>query len=136
MSVNPIDLFGQHAGTIWQILQTSGPLSEPKIMEITGINTEDFYTAVGWLARENKIIKSGSLYILGETNLTPKIGRDAGKIWQVLDIWGDVNLLSIKLLARIDEEAIFSALGWLAREGKIEITQTNSEKASLHVWLK
>jgi hypothetical protein len=117
--VDVIDYVGGNAGKLWNALNSEGPLVEGKLMKKTGLKSNDFYTAVGWLARENKIRKDDATYMLGETNLTDSIGRDAGKVWRVLDTWGEVDLTSISRLARIDEKDVFSAIGWLAREGKI-----------------
>jgi len=33
-----------------------------------------------------------------------------------MDIWGEVNISTIKRLADIDDKETYSALGWLARE--------------------
>ena len=75
-------------------------------------------------------------YELGETNLTPKIGKDAGKVWRVLDTWGEVDVSSISRLARLEENDVFSAIGWLAREGKIEGRIINAEENKIKFWLK
>ena len=56
---------------------------------------------------------------LDKTNLTHKIGNNAGRIWKILDIWGDIDIQSIQRLADIQEEEVHTALGWLAREDKI-----------------
>jgi hypothetical protein len=59
-------------------------------------------------------------YKLGETNLTDRIGTNAGKIWTVLSTQKEVDITSIAPLAQIDKRDAFCALGWLARENKIE----------------
>jgi hypothetical protein len=60
------------------------------------------------------------LYNLGETNLTNKVGADAGKVWKVLETRGNVDVLDIANITQLDEREVYSALGWLARENKIE----------------
>lgn len=112
--------FGQHAGEVWKKLEKHGTLSATKLMEMTRLKKFEFYAAVGWLAKENKIYKDGVAYKLGETNLTDEIGRDAGKLWNVLKKWGEVNGPYISRLAGLDEENTYYALGWLAREDKIK----------------
>ena len=102
----------------------------------TKLKNNMFYSAVGWLARENKITKDNIVYRLGETNLTPKIGMDAGKVWKVLDTWGEIDVTSITRLARIEEKDVFSAIGWLAREGKIEGKVINTKENKIKFWLK
>ena len=112
--------FGENAGKIWMTLHKRGTLSKRKILENTKIKDHEFYTAVGWLARENKIYKEkNNYYKLENTNLTPTIGNNAGKVWNVLNVWGEVDIPTIKRLTEIDETEVYSALGWLAREDKI-----------------
>ena len=116
---NTVDSYGHFAGKIWQSLISFGPQTKKKIIENTGLNDNEFCFGVGWLAKENKISKDKMKYQLGETNLTSKIGYDAGMVWKILDMWGEVNLDSISRLAHIKEEDVFSAVGWLACEDKI-----------------
>jgi len=136
MTINVVDTYGQHAGKLWQVLHSMPSLPEQKLLEITKLTTDDFYSAVGWLARENKIFKSVNQYSLGETNLTTKIGSHAGRLWRVLDIWGTIDVVSLQRLTRLEDSDLFAALGWLAKEGKIDISRTSSQKQSMRVWLK
>ena len=132
-----VSLFGDQAGTIWQILHTCGPLSEPELLTLTHLTEPQLYTTIGWLARENKIRKENNTYMLGETNLGPFIGKDAGKIWRALEIWGEVDVLSLSRLSRIVEHDVFTAVGWLAREGKVDgAISTIDEKKKILFWLK
>ncbi|MCX6667712.1 MAG: winged helix-turn-helix domain-containing protein [Euryarchaeota archaeon] len=117
---NILEEFGINAGKIWETLNSQGPLTEAKLMQTTRLSDDEFYSAIGWLARENKICKDGMTYKLGETNLTDKIGANAGKIWTVLSSQKEVDITSIAPLAQIDKRDAFCALGWLARENKIE----------------
>ena len=130
-----ITSFGDHAGAVWRALHEQGTLSEQELLRLTHLNVQQLHAAVGWLARENKIIKANTTYALGETNLTA-IGRDAGKVWRVLDIWGEADVVSLSRLARMTEPDVFSAMGWLAREGKIENVGTTDEKQNIIVYLK
>jgi len=118
--INIIDEFGRNAGELWKALNTHGPLPETKLMENARLQEDEFYVAIGWLARENKVCKTGPLYKIGETNLTNKIGADAGKVWKVLETRGKVDVLDIANITQLDEREVYSALGWLARENKIE----------------
>ncbi len=111
---------GQNAGKIWKVLSLQGPLTESRLMSSTMLDEDQFQAAVGWLARENKISKSGSFYRLGATNLTDKIGADAGKLWSTLAKNNEIDVSVIAKLAHLDEKDAYSALGWLARENKIE----------------
>jgi len=116
--------FGENAGKIWSTLNENGPLKEREIKSITQLDDIDFHTAVGWLARENKISKDDEgVYKLDNTNLTPLIGTNAGRIWKIIDIWGEMEFPSIKRLADEDDSNVYSAIGWLAREEKIEFNE-------------
>lgn len=47
------------------------------------------------------------------------IGVWAGIVWQTLNERGTLSIHSLKQITTLDDEAIYSAVGWLAREGKI-----------------
>lgn len=116
-----VEEFGYSAGKIWNELNTHGPLNEKELIKNTKLPKNNFYAAIGWLARENKIQFENNLYILGETNLTEEIGKNAGKIWKTLEKNKETDIPSITRLAKIKETNIYHALGWLAREDKILI---------------
>lgn len=124
MTTNMVEEFGRNAGKVWTTLNSYGPLSEVKLMNTAMLNENAFYAAIGWLARENKVRKDVFLYKLGETNLTDAIGEKAGKIWDVLCNQKEIDLATIgKILmqkGQMNEKDVFAALGWLAREGKLE----------------
>ena len=52
MDINNI---GNNAGVIWNALNTNGKMSESKLKKETGLASAEFYTALGWLAREGKL---------------------------------------------------------------------------------
>jgi len=114
--------FGENAGKIWRVLHEEGSLSKEKLLEFTQLTESDFHGAVGWLSRENKIFEE-DYYTLDETNLASEIGSNAGKVWKVLDIWGEIDISTLKRLAGIDEVDVHTALGWLAREDKIWVDE-------------
>lgn len=47
---------GAAAGKIWQYLDTNGPSSVTKIEKETGISSKDVQRAIGWLAKEDKLL--------------------------------------------------------------------------------
>jgi len=112
--------FGENAGKIWISLNTFGPQNESSLIKNTRLSLEDFFSGIGWLARENKIYKDGPYYKLGETNLTNIIGEYAGKVWRLLESQGQVEVPSIARITQIKIQDAYSALGWLAREDKIK----------------
>ena len=121
---NVLAEFSMGADKIWKLLNTQGSISETTLLNMTKLNEETFYGAIGWLARENKIYKGGSIYKLGPTNLSAKIGEDAGKIWTLLSNIKEADIPSIIKLSKIGETDAFAALGWLACEQKIESKNT------------
>ena len=112
------------AGKIWAAMEEQRCFEKDKILKATQINENEFYAGIGWLARENKIFEEDEAhYGIGTTNLNSKIGIKAGRVWKVMDIWGEVNLSTIGRLADMSEKEIYSALGWLAKEDKIYISE-------------
>lgn len=112
--------FGDNAGKIWLVLNEEGCLKKKKILKFTQLNDDDFFTGVGWLAKENKIFKEEKdCFKLDTTNLEPEIGAHAGRVWKILDIWGETDFTTIKRLSDLDDNEVHCALGWLAREDKI-----------------
>ncbi len=124
----PTENFGKDAGKIWVTLNRYGPLNVNSLQKNTKLSENNFYAAVGWLARENKICKTGTKYELRETNLTNKIGADAGKIWNLLYSQGNCDINSIAKNTQITVRDAYSALGWLARENKIWMARERSNK--------
>ena len=119
--------FGDNAGLIWRILNENGPTSKYDLLKKSNLDKNELNAALGWLARENKICRDGkdTYWLDHNTNLTPEIGKNAGKVYKVIDIWGDVDIPILKKLVNAEEEEIFSALGWLAREDKILTDEKN-----------
>ena len=117
---NIVEQFGRNAGEIWKALSTLGPLTETKLKETTKLQEDEFYAAIGWLARENKICKDGNTFKLGETNLTNKIGGAAGKVYTAFETSNEVDVSEIPQLTDLEPKDVHAALGWLARENKIE----------------
>ncbi|MBN1280680.1 MAG: winged helix-turn-helix domain-containing protein [Candidatus Thermoplasmatota archaeon] len=131
-----VSMFGEYAGTIWQTLHQLGPLSEKELLAKTHLTVPQLHAAIGWLARENKIRKENNTYAIGDTNMNPTVGKDAGKIWHALNVWGEVDTLSLSRLSRLKESEVFSAVGWLAREGKVDGVLKNIDEKKILFWLK
>ena len=114
-----IRAFGCNAGKLWQALNNDGPQVQTKLLKKANLRIDEFYTAVGWLARENKICKEKRTYRLGETNLTEEIGKNAGKVWETLGHEDEIDVSTISRITNLNKNDCYSALGWLGREGKI-----------------
>jgi hypothetical protein len=126
---NIVEEFGQNAGKVWQALSEKGPLSETKLINTTFLNEHQLHLAVGWLARENKIRQNGTVYKLGDTNLVDKIGADAGKIWTVISSKGEIDVSSLAKLAKVNVKDVYTAVGWLARENKVDAKTVMKQKS-------
>lgn len=55
-----------------------------------------------------------------------KIGTNAGLVWKALEK-GEASLKAVKKAAKLNEKDLNMALGWLAREGKIELFDVDGE---------
>ncbi len=47
---------GETAGVVWRVLNASGPMSLAKLVKAAGQPRDTVMQALGWLAREDKII--------------------------------------------------------------------------------
>lgn len=56
--------------------------------------------------------------------LIQKVGEAAGLIWQALDSQGPLKLTALKKQFKTNDTILNMALGWLAREDKIEMSAT------------
>ena len=52
---NLIDTIGEDAGKVWKLLETQGDVNVSSIVKIARIKIQDAYSALGWLACEDKI---------------------------------------------------------------------------------
>ena len=53
-----------------------------------------------------------------------QIGEAAGLVWQALHKNGPLSLTKLVKQVTVPRDLILQALGWLAREGKIEIIES------------
>ena len=66
-------------------------------------------------------------------SLNPQVGEIAGRIWHLLNDEGPQTLAQLKRQLNGSSELVSFALGWLAREDKVEL---NQDKKSYRVTLK
>lgn len=60
---------------------------------------------------------------------TEVIGTNAGSVWVALNTAESLGVKQLKKMTKLKDKEIFAALGWLAREGKINIdTDPEDEK--------
>lgn len=58
--------------------------------------------------------------------LNEKIGNNAGLIWSVLES-GNLNVKAVKKATKLNEKDLNLALGWLARENKVQFNEVEGE---------
>lgn len=60
------------------------------------------------------------------------IGLNAGKVWEALNAADAMGVKQLKKVTKLKDKELFAALGWLAREDKIEIAvDDEDEKESI-----
>ncbi len=57
--------------------------------------------------------------------MNEEIGTMAGAIWRALDVNGETTLAKLKKELKATSPVFDWAIGWLAREDKIELTMEN-----------
>jgi hypothetical protein len=60
------------------------------------------------------------------------IGETAGKVWKILHERGAISLSAVEKQVGAPKALVDMAIGWLAREGKIDLKQ---EKRSIQISL-
>ena len=56
------------------------------------------------------------------------IGLWAGSVWNALnDANGNLGVKGLKKATKLKEKEIYAALGWLAREGKVNIEEAETD---------
>ena len=57
-----------------------------------------------------------------------KIGTNAGSVWNALnEAVGAMNVKDLKKITKLTEKDLYAALGWLAREDKIEFSEVEKD---------
>lgn len=64
-----------------------------------------------------------TLQLTQSTSLIPAIGETAGRVWHTLDEEGQLRVSTLQRQIDVPAMVLHLALGWLAREDKIEIAQ-------------
>lgn len=52
---------------------------------------------------------------------TETIGTWAGQVWNALNEADVLSLKQLKKITKLKDKEVYAAIGWLAREGKVEI---------------
>lgn len=65
--------------------------------------------------------------------MNDKIGEMAGMVWNALNHKGSLTVAKLKTALKADTFILDAAIGWLAREDKIDVSKT---KSSITITLK
>jgi hypothetical protein len=60
-----------------------------------------------------------------------QIGETAGTVWHLLNDKGPLSLTKLTKDVDAPRDVVLQAVGWLAREGKIEVDDSKSKVVSL-----
>lgn len=63
------------------------------------------------------------------------IGNNAGLVWQALTTADALGVKQIKKVTKLKDKELFAALGWLAREGKVNINVDDEDEKEFVVSL-
>ena len=55
------------------------------------------------------------------------IGNWAGQVWNVLDAKGAETFKQVKKETKLKEKELYAAIGWLGREGKLNLAEKDGE---------
>ena len=59
------------------------------------------------------------------------IGLNAGKVWEALNAADAMGVKQLKKVTKLKEKEMFAAIGWLAREDKINIQADDKDPKEL-----
>ncbi len=63
------------------------------------------------------------------------IGTWAGEVWNALNEGGELSLKALKKATKLKDKEVYAALGWLAREGKVNISVNAEDAKELNIVL-
>ena len=64
-----------------------------------------------------------------EMDQLEQVGQTAGIVWQRLATAGPISLTGLAKELKISRDLVMQAIGWLAREGKVVITQRGRNRS-------
>ena len=60
---------------------------------------------------------------------TAQIGETAGVVWHTLEKGGPMTLAQLAKKVKAPRDLVMQAVGWLAREGKVEIDESKRTRS-------
>jgi len=111
----------------WESLedtQYKRTLKEEALRQNTKLAGDELWTALAG-SHEKEVCRVNNMYKLGDTNLTPKIGVDAGKVWNTVARQGRWISLPSHESHRLPRW-MRTRHSWLARENKVQLQKIKS----------
>ncbi|MDR0973455.1 MAG: winged helix-turn-helix domain-containing protein [Prevotellaceae bacterium] len=62
-----------------------------------------------------------------------KAGLNAGCIWETLNGTSGMTMKELKKATKLIEKELYLGLGWLLREDKVEVSETESNELFVHL---
>lgn len=80
-------------------------------------------------SKENSTFAPKFLYVKQNYTIMTReeIGANAGAVWNALNGNGTLSVKNLKKVTKLKDKQIFAALGWLAREGKVSMNETETD---------
>ncbi|HOX05476.1 MAG TPA: winged helix-turn-helix domain-containing protein [Planctomycetota bacterium] len=113
-----VNNMGTAAGAVWEVLAANGPVALDWLCRAARLSESDANRGIGWLAREGKL----SLERRGHRREV-RVSKAAERVRQLLLSRGPMLLVRATQAAAIPEDLAQQGLGWLAREGRIELNR-------------
>jgi len=66
---------------------------------------------------------------------TEVIGANAGTVWVALSGAEALGIKQLKKITKLKDKEVYAALGWLAREGKINIAPDPEDEKEELIWM-
>ena len=63
------------------------------------------------------------------TSLIDQIGQTAGEVWKALQKHGTLTMTQLAKEVDAPRDRVMQAVGWLAREGKVQMSETARRKS-------
>jgi Winged helix-turn-helix domain (DUF2582) len=92
------------------------------------LHPDEFEALLQWAAASARLTRTKSPPAQGDTIMDfAQIGETAGAIWHALSKEGPLNMAALMEEVDAPQSVFFMAVGWLAREDKLEIEPSNGD---------
>lgn len=68
---------------------------------------------------------------MSTATITDQVGETAGIVWQILNDHGPMSITKLVKTVDLPRDTVMQAIGWLAREGKLNIEGDRTRTVSL-----